>query len=190
MRLQPNITSLDKVTAFILSQEADELDKRSTQSKANRENRVDDKVDKVGPPRVKKYKCRICNKTHEKCQCGYTCEHCHRKGHISEKCWIKFPNLAPQGAAPPAPPAKEKDRREKTPHPLPKKQGDRSWRRSSAGRSDRGISFERSASEAESPRDHGTRKGHRSNRIIAQPSSSSGPLGQWRPSQHLLFPEP
>ena len=93
MRLQPNITSLDKVTAFILSQEADELDKRSTQSKANRVNRVDDKVDKVGPPRVKKYKCRICNKTHEKCQCGYTCEHCHRKGHRSEKCWIKFPNL-------------------------------------------------------------------------------------------------
>ena len=48
MRLQPNITSLDKITAFILSREADELDKRSTQSKANRVNRVDDKVDKVG----------------------------------------------------------------------------------------------------------------------------------------------
>ena len=57
MRLQPNITSLEEITAFVLSQEADDVAKRSTQAQANRVNRIDEKV---GPPKEKKYKCRIC----------------------------------------------------------------------------------------------------------------------------------
>ena len=52
MRLQPNIVSLDKITAYVLSQEADDVAKKSTLSPANRVNKIDEK-DK--DPAKKKY---------------------------------------------------------------------------------------------------------------------------------------
>ena len=100
--------------------------------------------------------------------------------HRSESCWIKFPNLAPQAAPNSAPVAKDKERRENTPAPAPtiQKRGGRSRRRSSGRKSDRGSSYERSASEPESPRDRGTRKRHRSNRILVnKPESTSTGMG-------------
>ena len=78
MRLQPNIVSLDEITAYVLSQEADDVAKKSTLSQANRVNKIDEK-DK--DPAKKKYKCRICSKTHERFMCSYTCEYCERRGH-------------------------------------------------------------------------------------------------------------
>ena len=53
MRLQPNIVSLDKITAYVLSQEADDVAKKSTLSQANRVNKIEEK-DK--DPAKKKYK--------------------------------------------------------------------------------------------------------------------------------------
>ena len=98
-------------------------------------------------------------------------------------------------------PPSGKDKREPTPG-LPGRSG-RSRRRSSGRRSDRGSSFERSASEPESPAAKGGRKRHRSNRILirhptADPESTSsgltesslfGPSGQLGFPQNQLFPE-
>ena len=112
MRIQPNITLLEEITAYILSQEADVVAKRSTLSQAN--NRVNNvnEIDKDKDPEKKKfrYKCKLCSKVHERYGCTYSCDHCGRRGHKSEACWIQFPHLAPQ--APPAPGQPPKDRRE------------------------------------------------------------------------------
>ena len=204
MRITPNITSLDEITAFMLSQEADDVAKRSTQSQT-RVNKIEEKdKEKEDPPKGRKYKCRICNKTHERFMCAYTCEWCHRRGHRSEGCWIKFPKLATQGSGLPVPPT-NKDKREQIPASI-KKHGGRNRRHSSGGRSDRGSSFERSASEPETPKDRGTRKRHRSNRIISSVNPASGtgaqnpltglagsalfgPSGQSRHSHIQLFPK-
>ena len=56
IRLQPNIVSLDEITAYVLSHEADDVAKKSTLSQANRVNKIEEK-DK--DPAKKKYKCRI-----------------------------------------------------------------------------------------------------------------------------------
>ena len=119
----------------------------------------------------KKYKCRVCGKTHARWKCQHACEFCGKTGHRAESCWNKHPKLAPSGVAGhlqapqglPLPPAAGRDRREPTPGP---RSGRSRQRRSSGRKSDRGSSFERSASEPESPAPKGPRKRHRSNRVI------------------------
>ena len=89
MRLQPNITSLEEVTAYILSLESDDVAKKSTLTQANRVNSVTEvDKDKDRDPEKKefKYKCRICSKVHKRYGCTYACEHCARRGHKSEAC--------------------------------------------------------------------------------------------------------
>ena len=89
---------------------------------------------------------------------------------------------------------------ENTPAPTIQKRGGRSRRRSSGRKSDRGSSYERSASEPESPKDRGKRKRHPSNRIVVnKPESTStgltmtsslfGSSCQLGYSRNQLFPE-
>ena len=145
----------------------------------------------------------MCLKVHERYGCTYSCDHCGRRGHKSEACWIQFPHLAPQ--APPAPGQPPKDRREPTLAQGTQKRGGRSRRRSSDRKSDRASSFERSASEPESPAAKGRRKRHRSNRVMVllppgtRPENSStglaassglfGSSGQSSFPRNQLFPE-
>ena len=57
MRIQPNISSLEEVTTYILSIEADDVAKRSTQSQAtNRVNNVSEIEDKEPVKKKVKYK--------------------------------------------------------------------------------------------------------------------------------------
>ena len=203
MRLEPNLTSLESVTTFILSQEADDVAKRSTLQQANRVNQITE-VEKEPEKEKKKIKCRACLKSHVRGQCKHECGFCGKPGHRQEFCWIKNPKLAPPhlahhlSASSSLPPA-GKDKREHTPGPP---RSGRSRRRSS--KSDRGSSYERSASEPETPPPRGPKKRHRSNRVrvTVPPASEStssglaalslfGPPGQLGSSQHqnLLFPE-
>ena len=62
MRVQPNISSLEEITTYILSQEADDVAKKSTLQQASRVSHVTETGDKDAEK--KKYKCRICGKTH------------------------------------------------------------------------------------------------------------------------------
>ena len=205
MRIQPNISSLEEVTTYILSIEADDIAKRSTQSQAtNRVNNVSE-IDKDKEPVKKKikYKCNLCLKVHERYGCTYSCDHCGRRGHRSEGCWIQFPHLNPH--APQLPGQPPRDRREQTPAQGPQKRGGRSRRRSSDRKSDRGSSFERSASEPESPAAKaGKKKRHRSNRVRVllppgdSPENSStglagsglfGSSGRSNFPRNQLFPE-
>ena len=183
MRIQPNISSLEEVTTYILSIEADDVAKRSTQSQAsNRVNNVSEIEDKEPVKKKIKYKCNLCLKVHERYGCTYSCDHCGRRGHRSEGCWIQFPHLNPHAPQPPGQPPK--NRREQTPAQGPQRRG-RSRRRSSDRKSDRGSSFERSASEPESPAGKaGKKKRHRSNRVKvllppgnSQENSSTGLAG-------------
>ena len=204
MRLEPNLTSLEAVTTFILSQEADDVAKKSTLQQANRVNQITE-TEKEPEKEKKKFKCRACGKSHLRFQCKHECGFCGKPGHRQESCWIKNPKLAPPhfahhlSASSSLPPA-GKDKREQTPGPP---RAGRSRRRSS-GKSDRGSSFERSASEPETPPPRGSKKRHRSNRIRitvppASESTSTGlaafslfdPPGQLGSSQHQsqLFPE-
>ena len=183
MRISPNISSLEEVTTYILSIEADDVAKRSTQSQAsNRVNNVSEIEDKEPVKKKIKYKCNLCLKVHERYGCTYSCDHCGRRGHRSEGCWIQFPHLNPHAPQPPGQPPR--NRREQTPAQGPKRRG-RSRRRSSDRKSDRGSSFERSASEPESPAGKaGKKKRHRSNRVKvlippgdSQENSSTGLAG-------------
>ena len=195
MRLQPNITSLEEITTYILSQEADAIAKKSTLQQATRVNQVTE-TDKDPDKKKFKYKCRVCSKVHERWQCQHVCEFCGKKGHRAESCWFKHPKLAPQ--APPQTslslPPSGKDKREPTPG-LPGRSG-RSRRRSSGRKSDRGSSYERSASEPESPATKGGRKRHRSNRVLIHhppgdgESTSTGLVESslFGPSGQLSFP--
>ena len=81
MRVQPNISSLEEITTYILSQEADDVAKKSTLQQANRVNQVTETGDKDAE--MKKYKCRICRKTHARWQCQHACKFCGKKGHLS-----------------------------------------------------------------------------------------------------------
>ena len=115
MRIQPNISSLEEVTTYILSIEADDVAKRSTLSQAtNRVNNVSE-IDKDKEPVKKKikYKCNLCLKVHERYGCTYSCDHCGRRGHRTEGCWIQFPHLNPHAPQPPGQPPRS--RREQTP---------------------------------------------------------------------------
>ena len=143
MRLQPSITLLEDITTYILSQEADDVAKKSTLQQANRVNQVTETEKDL---ERKKYKCRVCSKIHARWQCQHACKFCGKEGHRAETCWHKHPRLAPQAppqTSLPLPPS-GKDKREPTPG-LPGRSG-RSRRRSSGRRSDRGSSYERSAS--------------------------------------------
>ena len=198
MRLQPNITSLEEITTNILSQEADDVAKKSTLQQANRVNQVTEEKD----PERKKYKCRVCSKSHARWQCQHACEFCGKKGHRQETCWHKHPKLAPSASVPQAPPSLPPSGREPTPGLPATGRGGRNRRRSSGRRSDRGSSYERSASEPESPAKTG-RKRHRSNRVLIHYSPSKtessstgltesslfGPSGQLGFSRNQLFPE-
>ena len=75
--LQPNITSLEEITAYILSLESDDVAKKSTLSQANRVNNVNE-IDKDKDPEKKKfkYKCKLCSKVHEQYGCTNSCDHC------------------------------------------------------------------------------------------------------------------
>ena len=61
MRVQPNISSFEEITTYILSQEADDVAKKST-LQASRVSHVTETVDKEAEK--KKYKCRVCGKIH------------------------------------------------------------------------------------------------------------------------------
>ena len=92
MRLNPNISKLDEVGAYILSQESDYVARKGTggQEKASKFNKVAQQDEPKDPPR-KECTCRICSKKHAKFECTYVCKHCSRKGHKAEACWTKFP---------------------------------------------------------------------------------------------------
>ena len=143
----------------------------------------------------KKYKCRICGKTHARWQCQHACEFCGKKGHRAESCWNKHPKLAPPGVAGhlqppqglPPPPSAGRDRREPTPGP---RSGRNRQRRSSCRKSDRGSSYERSASEPESPAPKGPRKRHRSNRVIIHLPPATGQSTSTGLAESSLFGPP
>merc|ERR1711888_115776 len=131
MRIQPNITSLEEITTYILSQEADDVAKKSTLQQASRVNQVTES--EKDPEKKKfKYRCRTCCRVHERYACQYVREFCLKKGHKEQSCWYKHPKLAPQG--PPQTslslPPSGKDKREPTPGPQGGRSG-RSRRRSS-----------------------------------------------------------
>ena len=58
MRLEPNISSLDKVGAYIQSQESDYV--------ANKVNQVKQQEDESKDPPRKEFTCKICSKKHAK----------------------------------------------------------------------------------------------------------------------------
>ena len=130
MRVEPNIKTLEKASAYIQQQESDSIAYKGVQE--------DKKVNLVKPeddtkvPK-KEILCKICQKTHQKFKCAYRCVHCSRKGHRSESCWNKFPEKAPgyTGNRSETPGPNE------LPKPVPKK---RDRRASSAG-SDRGLEY-------------------------------------------------
>ena len=95
MRLEPNLTSLEEITTYILSQEADDVAKKSTLQQANRINQVTETTEKDPEKKKFKYKCRVCSKVHEQWQCQLKCEFCGKNGHRQESCWNKNPQLAP-----------------------------------------------------------------------------------------------
>ena len=121
-------------------------------------------------------------KVHPKYKCQYVCHHCNKKGHRAEKCWTKFPNLAPGYVAPHNPPAPVKPR-EGTPGI--KKKGKRSRRSKSAG-SDRGSDYESETDSPAAPRGR-RRQRHKSNCVrtvegdpmVGGSSSHSGPSPSW-----------
>ena len=130
MRVEPNIKTLEKASAYIQQQESDSIASKGVQE--------DKKVNLVKPeddtkvPK-KEILCKICQKTHQKFRYAYRCVHCSRKGHCSESCWNKFPEKAPgyTGNISETPGPNE------LPKPVPKK---RDRRASSAG-SDRGSEY-------------------------------------------------
>ena len=107
---------------------------------------------------TREHNCRICSKVHPKYKCQFVCPHCNKKGHKAEKCWVKFPKLAPNYVPPPDPSAVKS--RESTPGIKKKKRS----RRSKSMGSDRGSDYE---IDVESPADvRGRRRQrHKSNRV-------------------------
>ena len=83
MRVQPNITSLEEIMTYILSQEADDVAKKST-LQASRVSHVTETVDKEAEK--KKFKCRVCGKVHARWKCERKCEYCGKPGHRAETC--------------------------------------------------------------------------------------------------------
>ena len=191
LRVTPNITSLEEIMTYILSQEADDIAKKNTQQ-ASRVNHVTaEKEDER-----KKIDCRVCGKSHPRFRCQVKCEHCRKPGHRIENCWTKHPKQAPphlrgppqQGQALPS-----TQGREQTPGV---RKGRRQRDRSGSRNSDRASSFERSQSEPESPAPKTHKKRHRSNRVIAHPppAGTSGAAqtlfgSSQASSGGLLFPE-
>ena len=182
MRVEPNIKSLDKVTAYIQQQESDFIASQGA-SQSTKVNQVKPQED--DPPKItkKEIKCKICDKKHLKFKCSYRCDHCSRKGHRSESCWTKFPEKNPAytgGRAPTPAPGQ-------LPKPSLKK------KRSSSANSDRGSDFSgQSGHESDTTpdnRDRGRRLRRKSNRIYkflpeADPTkgaapSSSGSSSSW-----------
>ena len=101
IRLTPNISNLDEILAYILSQEADDVARRSTQGKVRKGVfQVKAEEEEVKDPAKKEYSCTICDKKHPCFACSYKCKHCKKKGHKSEACRVKLPEKAP-GYAPP-----------------------------------------------------------------------------------------
>ena len=191
LRITPNITSLEEILTYILSQEADDIAKKNTQQASRVSHVTVEKEDER-----KKIDCRVCGKTHPRFRCTIKCEHCRKPGHRIENCWTKHPNQAPphlralpqQGQALPS-----TQGREQTPGV---RKGRRQRDRSGSRKSDRGSSFERSQSEPESPAPKAHRKRHRSNRIIAHhppagtPGAAQTLFGSSQASSgSLLFPE-
>ena len=84
--------------AYIFSREADEFARKNSKEKAKKvhrnkeEEEEEEKEEK--PPLKKKHKCRICDKEHPRFACKYKCKLCDKKGHMSEGCWVKFPEMA------------------------------------------------------------------------------------------------
>ena len=68
MRLEPNISSLDEVGAYIQSQESDYVacKNKGGQEKANKVNQVKQQEDESKDPPRKKFTCKICSKTNTK----------------------------------------------------------------------------------------------------------------------------
>ena len=133
MRLQPNIKSLDEVSAYIQSQESDFIARKHKKILLVKDEEKEKDV-----------KCRICSKFHPKYRCQFVCPYCAKKGHKAEKCWVKFPKLNPNYVPPADPPAAPVKPREPTPG---LKQKQRSRRSKSQG-SDRGSDYE---TDTESP---------------------------------------
>ena len=191
MRQDPNIKCLDEVGAYIQSQESDFIARKGTGAQDKRVNHVKPQDGDVQKDPPKEYKCRICTKVHPKFKCKYECQHCSRKGHRSEQCWTKFPNLAPGYVAPPNPPAAVKPR-EQT--PAIKKKGKRSRRSKSAG-SDRGSDYESDPESPATPRGR-RRTRHRSNRVraleaapmVGGGSSQPGSSSSWGHPQNKNLP--
>ena len=92
MRVEPNIKTLEKASAYIQQQECDSIASKGVQE--DRKVNLVKPEDEVKLPK-KEILCKICQKTHPKFKCGYQCMHCSRKGHRSESCWNEFPEIAP-----------------------------------------------------------------------------------------------
>ena len=85
MRVDPNIKSLDKASAYIQQQESDFIASKGVHED-KKVNLVKKDEEENKPPQKKEIFCKICQKTHQKFKCAYRCSHCSRKGHRSESC--------------------------------------------------------------------------------------------------------
>ena len=70
MRLTPNINNLDENLAYICSQEADDIARKSTQEKAGKNvfKVTDEEV--VKDPTKKEVHCKMCEKKHARFACS------------------------------------------------------------------------------------------------------------------------
>ena len=64
MGLTPNIDNLEKILAYILFQEADDIAHRSIQEKASKSLLKVTEEELVKDPAKKEYNCRVCEKKH------------------------------------------------------------------------------------------------------------------------------
>ena len=87
MKSTPNIQTLDEILAYILSQEAHDVARKSTQEKVRKgvyRTKAEEEEEKEPPKR--EYKCEIFEKKHPCFGCSYKFKHCNKKGHKSEGC--------------------------------------------------------------------------------------------------------
>ena len=70
MGLNPHIDNLEKILSYILSQEADNIARKSTQEKAGKSVLKVMEEEVVKDPAKKEYNCRVCEKKHNHVACS------------------------------------------------------------------------------------------------------------------------
>ena len=99
MRLTPNIQTLDDILAYILSQEADDVPRKSTQEKVRKwayRTKEEEEEEKRPPPPRREYKCKICEKKHPRFGCSYKCgEKNAQKQRLLDQVFLEGPRVCP-----------------------------------------------------------------------------------------------